>query len=304
MKKLYLFTLLCAIVFNAKAQYTFSVATGPGITPVFNYVFVGSLSRLSNDSGNSQKLQVDVLGSGWFSDTRGVSTFYIANRGGLSVSQITSGGLAFNGTVLKAYQNGDQTDFYLAVNSSTGYYTFAIKAYTVGFGISNGLVTITTQTATPSGTDVTASLNINPIMITDADGNIGLNTASPDPGYKLSVNGKIRAKEIKVETGWADYVFDSNYRLRPLKEVAAYIDQNHHLPDVPSTADVAKNGINIGETNALLLKKIEELTLYLIEKDKALKAEHQKVLHQGQQINRQEIRLKRLEQHYTQFNKH
>lgn len=290
MKKMFwaLVALLSVISFTSKAQYTFSIATGPGITPAFNYVFVGSLNRPSNDSGNSQKLQVDILGSGWFSDTKGVTTFYIANRGGLSVSQVTSGGMSFSGPVLKAYQNGNQTDFYLAINSSADYYTFAVNAYNVGYAMSSGPVTITTQTATPAGTDITASLTINPVMITDANGNIGLNTAVPDPNYKLSVNGKIRAKEIKVETGWADYVFDNNYRLRPLPEVSAYINQHHHLPDVPSTTDVAKNGINVGETNALLLRKIEELTLYMIEKDKEineLKAERVKTGDLQKQVN-------------------
>ncbi|NJO00320.1 MAG: hypothetical protein HC880_00390 [Bacteroidia bacterium] len=86
--------------------------------------------------------------------------------------------------------------------------------------------------------------------------------------YKLSVGGKIRADEVKVYTGWADYVFADDYKLRPLKEVEAFIQQHKHLPEVPSAQEVEENGVLLGEMNATLLKKIEELTLYMIEMEK------------------------------------
>jgi len=94
----------------------------------------------------------------------------------------------------------------------------------------------------------------------------------PDPDFKLSVNGKIRAKEIIVETGWSDFVFEENYYLRSIDEVETYITENGHLPDVPSADEVEENGINVGEMNALLLQKIEELTLYLIKQDKEIQS--------------------------------
>lgn len=112
------------------------------------------------------------------------------------------------------------------------------------------------------------------------NGSVGIGTASPDAPYKLSVNGNIRSKEVKVETGWADYVFKKDYQLRSLPEVEAYISKQGHLPDVPSETEVKKNAVNVGETETLLLKKIEELTLYLIEKDKEineLKAQVEKI---------------------------
>jgi hypothetical protein len=67
---------------------------------------------------------------------------------------------------------------------------------------------------------------------------------------------------------WADYVFDKDYKLLSLDSVASFINQNHHLPDVPSANEVAQNGLKIGEMNAILLRKIEELTLHLIEMNK------------------------------------
>jgi hypothetical protein len=89
--------------------------------------------------------------------------------------------------------------------------------------------------------------------------------------YKLVVEGKVGAREVVVTTApWADYVFASNYKLRPLSEVARFIEENKHLPEVPTAAEVAKNGNSLAETDALLLRKIEELTLYAIEQHKQL----------------------------------
>jgi len=106
------------------------------------------------------------------------------------------------------------------------------------------------------------------VSIDDA-GNVGIGTTAPGP-YKLAVEGKIGAREIKVTLAnpWADYVFDSAYQLKPLAQVEQYIKDNKHLPEVPSAEEVKKDGINLGDNQALLLKKIEELTLYMIEMQK------------------------------------
>lgn len=99
----------------------------------------------------------------------------------------------------------------------------------------------------------------------------------------LSVDGLILAKEVRVAvsttTHWADYVFENNYKLKSLYEVEEYIKKHKHLPNVPSAEDVTKNGIDMLEMNATLLKKIEELTLYTIELKKQLDAQ-QKVIDQ------------------------
>jgi hypothetical protein len=83
--------------------------------------------------------------------------------------------------------------------------------------------------------------------------------------YLLAVDGGIRAKALKVEPLWADYIFDSAYYLAPLDTVADYILTNHHLPGFQTAADVKENGIDVGETDAMLLAKIEEIMLYLIQ---------------------------------------
>ena len=100
-----------------------------------------------------------------------------------------------------------------------------------------------------------------------ASGNLGIGTSNPQ--YPLSVNGTIAAKEVIVTaTGWADYVFDTGYRLKPLEEVAEYVAANHHLPEMPSAKEVVEKGVNVAEMQAKLLAKIEELTLHLIAEQK------------------------------------
>ena len=95
------------------------------------------------------------------------------------------------------------------------------------------------------------------------NGKIGINTSTPQ--NELDVNGTIRAKEIRVESDWADFVFKRGYNLPSLKEVKRHIDENGTLPGVPSEKEVKANGVNLAETDVLLLQKIEELTLYIID---------------------------------------
>lgn len=100
------------------------------------------------------------------------------------------------------------------------------------------------------------------------NGKVGIGTTSPS--HELSVNGTIQAKEVLVETGWADFVFDDEYELSTLEQVEQYVQNNNHLPGIPSAKEVEKNGINLGDMQSKLLIKIEELTLYTIEQDKQI----------------------------------
>jgi hypothetical protein len=94
----------------------------------------------------------------------------------------------------------------------------------------------------------------------------------------LDVNGTIRAKEVKVETGWADFVFHDDYHLKPLSEVNKFIKENKHLPEIPSASEVKENeGVNLGEMQTKLLQKIEELTLYLIQQQETIETLNAKV---------------------------
>lgn len=112
---------------------------------------------------------------------------------------------------------------------------------------------------------------------------VGLPTITIPSGstYKMAVGGGIITEKIRVATNgsgfWADFVFDPTFKLRPLSEVAEYIKLNKHLPDVPSTAEVNQQGIDLAETQAILLQKIEELTLYIIEQNKRIEKLEKKI---------------------------
>jgi hypothetical protein len=111
------------------------------------------------------------------------------------------------------------------------------------------------------------------LRINDA-GQVGIGVANIPSGYKLAVASGIIAEKMRVKlqsAGWPDYVFEKNYQLLTLKEVEEFITQNKHLPGVPSAVEIGKDGLDVGETQATLLKKIEELTLYMIEMNKEIK---------------------------------
>lgn len=103
-------------------------------------------------------------------------------------------------------------------------------------------------------------------------GKVGIGTTNVnDANYKLFVETGIRTRKIKVDQqSWPDYVFHNTYVLRPLGEVESFIKKHQHLPGVPSAAQVKAEGIDLGDNQAVLLKKIEELTLYLIKQKKEI----------------------------------
>jgi len=108
-------------------------------------------------------------------------------------------------------------------------------------------------------------------MVIEYTGNVGIGTSVPTE--KLSVKGKVRAQEVKVEaSNWPDYVFEKGYQLSSLAEIEKQINFNGHLPGMPSAKEAEENGIELGVMNNLLLKKVEELTLHLIKKDKEIDA--------------------------------
>jgi hypothetical protein len=101
------------------------------------------------------------------------------------------------------------------------------------------------------------------------NGNVGIGTTTQT--HKLEVNGAIRAKEIIVESsGWSDFVFAPSHQLLALQDVEEYVRQHRRLPGIPSEQEVRKTGINVGEMQAKLLEKIEEITLHQIEQEKSI----------------------------------
>jgi len=126
------------------------------------------------------------------------------------------------------------------------------------------------------------------------NGNVGIGTSNPD--QKLTVNGTIHSSAVVVDTAIPvpDYVFQSSYKLIDLPSLGEYLQKYHHLPEIPSATQIKKEGLNLGEMNTLLLKKVEELTLYLIEKDKEMQSEKDARQKQQQEIDELKEKLNTL----------
>lgn len=162
-----------------------------------------------------------------------------------------------------------------------------------GWSLSGNPGAVDSRFGTTANFDLPIFTNNMERMRISKDGGIGIGITSFDANYKLHVNGNIRAKKIRIENNnWPDYVFESEYQLLPLKELAAFIKRNHHLPEVPSAAEVQKEGIDLGDNQTILLKKIEELTLYIIE-------QHHKLEQQQDAIRKQSQRIEQLEKKWN-----
>jgi hypothetical protein len=142
-------------------------------------------------------------------------------------------------------------------NTASGGGSFAVVVTQNGAAIGGGRFSVYDRVA------LAHRLTVN------SSGNVGIGTTNPT--NKLEVNGTIRAKEVVVETtGWSDYVFAPDYRLAPLSEVEAHIQSEGTLPGIPSAAEVAEHGVSLGDMQAKLLAKLEEMTLRQIAQEKEI----------------------------------
>ena len=122
---------------------------------------------------------------------------------------------------------------------------------------------ITTPYGSPVSSWVTA-------LAVSGQGNVGVGTNDCST-YKLNVKGKIGCEEVNVRTfPWCDYVFEPDYKLMPLYELQQYINANKHLPEIPDAKTVEGDGLDLGTMSTLHMKKIEELTLYILELQKQI----------------------------------
>jgi len=120
-----------------------------------------------------------------------------------------------------------------------------------------------------TGISVKAAATIGTNMV--VNGVVGIGTTNTQ-GFKLAVNGGILAEEVKVITDVpaSDYVFEPDYKLKSLNEIKTYVETHKHLPEVPSAAEFKRDGYKVGQMDDLLLRKVEELTLYVIELQKQI----------------------------------
>jgi hypothetical protein len=235
----------------------------------------------SNTSGSFGKFTVETPNNSY-----GIS--HISTGGNILATNIggTSAGIGtFSNTNMRIFSNSVSSIFVAAATNNVGIgtdnptYKFTVETPNNSFGMAHvstgGNILATNIGGTSAGIGTFSNTNMrvfcngtSRIFIASATGNVGIGTDNPT--YKLSVLGNIRSTEVVVETGWADYVFDKNYHLKSLDEVEKFIDQNKHLPGIPSAAEIKKNGLQLGETQKKMMEKIEELTLYIIELKKEI----------------------------------
>jgi hypothetical protein len=184
----------------------------------------------------------------------------------LTVHNQSSGNLNVSGDILAENTAGEAT----SVVVSKGTASASLFSGPNGIGLSlAGDPSERFNIGTLDGLALTFSKPGANIMTIDENG-VAIGTPSSGT-FKLAVNGKIKSKEILVDTtGWADFVFDANYELTPLEVLEQQIKQHKRLPGMPSAQEVGEKGIPLGEMQAKLLQKIEELTLYVIELRKRL----------------------------------
>lgn len=172
-----------------------------------------------------------------------------------------------------------------------------------------GLLTLSAPTSAGDWSKPVFTVRTNgKVLIGTSWNNSALSGCSDCNEYRLFVKDGIKAEKVKVEVpsahGWADYVFNKDYKLNSLEEVEKHIHEKGHLPNIPSADEVVRNGINLGEMDAKLLEKIEELTLYSIEQNKQLKFQEGQLKQQSEKIEileKQSEELRELKQQVQQL---
>lgn len=208
---------------------------------------------------NSPLYKLDVRGNGYFSGGMGIGIEPLLTDVQLNIKTLFS------------REVGICVDQLVSVPYSYAYKAIVHDAQTKGFGIYNDQY----------GKDVFTVYGDGKIEVSNATGKI----------WQLESNGLMRGRKIKLDLDtWADYVFDNDYVLMSLKEVEEFIEEEKHLPNVPSEAEIMNDGVDLGEMNIVLLEKVEELTLYLIEQSKAIESQQSELNELKQELS--EIKLK------------
>jgi hypothetical protein len=251
---------------NTVYHYGLGWYTDPDALAYGPMAYLSAFGGIKFFTGGAFKAVLDVNGN------LGIGTnspLYRLDASGAIHSSVTSGS---NFIMSKA------TGASLAFDNGSGIQTGLIEA-----GTSDNHLEFWTNTASNSGL-------IERMRVTNAGNLLIGQTTQVNPAYKLDVAGYVRASEIVVNTTGADFVFDPSYKMSSLSSLEKYIRYNHHLPEIAPAKQMQAEGLNVGENETKLLQKVEELTLFLIEKDKQLKE-------QEERIKRIEIELQTIAKH-------
>lgn len=250
----------------------------------FNNTGLGTNSLMNNIAGSQNTgIGANALGlaKGNLNTSIGSHALYGDSNGD---NNTAIGGYSLRGVQANASNNtaiGAQSFLFLRTgtnNIAIGYNTASIELTNASNSIYIG------ANVQPTNSSPINELNIGN-WIYGKNGTIGIGTSNVTctncTGYKLFVKDGIKTEKIKVEfanaNGWADYVFEQDYKLLPLKDLKDFISVNKHLPEVPTAQNVVDNGLELKEFNALLLKKIEELTLHIIKLNENIEKQDKRI---------------------------
>jgi trimeric autotransporter adhesin len=253
-------------------------ASIPNTTSLSNAIAIGNNAKVSASNslilGGSNSFAVNVGIGNTAPKNKLEITFGSANNSGLRFTNLTSNSSAASasGKVLSVNADGDVVLETSSIADGTETHISGGNNITVS-GNGSAAAPYLISTVSLNNFWNAASIGSNNI-INSNPGNviIGDGISNLPSGYKLYVSGGILTEKLKValksSTNWADYVFENNYKLMPLKKVESFIKENKHLPNVPSAKTLEKDGIDVNEMLAKQMEKIEELTLYIIEVNK------------------------------------
>ena len=238
-----------------------------------------------NTSLPSAKLQVHASSGGEnlriYAPTGGLIQF----TSGIVTSQLLKGFLDVEGNDFRIGTNSanNNGNFIVRVNGTNRVIVDPIGTVNMPAGIdaglaSNGLLMlgdVGSSNIVMDNNEIIARNNggTSTLILQNDGGSVRIGNVSVPSGYKFAVNGRMICEELKVKvasTGWPDYVFDDKYKLPSLDELKNFIAENKHLPNIPSAAEVEKNGLEIGDMQKRMMEKIEELTLYILQQQKEI----------------------------------